>query len=117
MTSREILKLEFEAKEGSFLSLLRGQLRWDWPAFRRLTSVMYDVANEVRGSETLETWIAEGFWFCDTWIRDWTGQPNFSRPQQQEHLDAVELIHDLSYLLFTGDNPYEGDTLRTKAKG
>jgi hypothetical protein len=50
MSSREILRREFDAEEGSFLLQARVQLKWDWDAFRRLTSAMYDVAEEVKGN-------------------------------------------------------------------
>jgi hypothetical protein len=117
MAARDILKREFDAKDGSFLMLLRAELRWDWIAFRRLTGVMYDVADEVRGKPAIESWIAEGFWYCDTWIKEWTHHPDFPRPSQPEHLAALALIHDLSYFLFIGESPYSDATLQTKAKG
>jgi hypothetical protein len=66
MTPREILKSEFDAEEGSFMLQSRTGLKWDWDAFRRLTSAMYDVADEAKGQPSIETWIAQGFWFCDT---------------------------------------------------
>ena len=117
MSSRESLKREFEAEEGSFLLQARCYLEWDWEAFRRLTSAMYDVADEVKGQASLESWIANGFWFCDTWIRDWTGHPNFPRPPEDVYRDALEIVHDLAYLLFNGESPYMDDTLRHRAKG
>jgi len=78
---------------------------------------MYDVADEVKGQPSIETWIAEGFWHCDTLIPDWTSHPKFPRPSEEAYRDAIELIHNLAYFLFTGQNPYYGDTLRKKAKG
>jgi hypothetical protein len=117
MSPREILRREFDAEEGSFLLQARCRLIWDWDAFRRLTSAMYDVANEVRGKPEIETWIAEGFWYCDTFIRDWTSHPNFPRPPEDAYRDAIELVHHLAALLFFGESPYKDDTLRKKAKG
>jgi hypothetical protein len=64
----------------------------------------------------LETWIAQGFWFCDTWIADWTRHPNFPRPPEDAYRDAINLVHDLSYFMFFGYSPYKDDTLRKKAK-
>lgn len=115
--ARAILRREFNAEEGSFILQARVWLKWDWDAFRRLTSAMYDVADEVKGKPSVETWIAEGFWYCDTFISDWTSHPNFPRPPEKAHQDAIELVHDLAYLLFTGESPYKDDTLRKKAKG
>ena len=116
MSPREILRREFDAGEGSFLQQARCHYVWDWDAFRRLTSAMYDVANEVRGKPEIETWIARGFWFCDTWIRDHTSHPNFPRPPENAYRDALALLDDLASFLFTGLNPYTDDTLRKNAK-
>jgi hypothetical protein len=117
MSSREILRREFDAEEGSFLLQARVRRRWDWDAFRRLTSVMYDVADESKGQPSVETWIAQGFWYCDTFIRDWTSHPNFPRPREDAYKDAIELVHNLATFLFFGESPYKDDTLRRKAKG
>src|SRR5262245_14780803 len=117
MTPREILRREFDAEDGSFLIQIRAHLKWDWDAFRRLTSAMYDVADEVKGQPSIETWIAQGFWYCDTFIRDWTSHPNFPRPPEDAHQDALALLNQLAHFLFTGQNPYHDDTLRKKAKG
>ena len=117
MTARQILKREFDAEEGSFLLQARVSLNWDWEAFRRLTSAMYDVADEVKGQPSIETWIAEGFWYCDTFVRDWTSHPNFPRPPKDVYRDALLLVGELASFLFTGQSPYKDDTLRKKAKG
>ena len=117
MSPREILKREFDAEDGSFLIRARSELTWDGAAFRRLTSAMFDVASEDRGKPSIETWIASGFWFIDTWIGDWTGHPHFPRPPEAEHGEAIQLIHDLCFYLFIGESPYQGDLLRKKAKG
>jgi len=117
MSPREILKREFDAEEGSFLLQVRVRLKWDWDAFRRLTSAMYDVADEVKGQSSIETWIAQGFWFCDTWIKDWTSHPKFPRPPEEAYRDALALLNQLADFLFTGQRPYTDDSLRKKAKG
>jgi tetratricopeptide (TPR) repeat protein len=114
---RDILRREFYAEEGSFLIQVRSRLEWNWDAFRRLTSAMYDVAEEAKGRPSIETWIAEGFWYCDTFIRDWTSQPNFPRPSEEAYRDALELLSNLASFLFTGLNPYKDkNTLHKKAK-
>jgi hypothetical protein len=117
MTSRDILRSEFEAGEGSFLLQARSRYEWNWDAFRRLTSAMYDVADEIKGQPSIETWIAEGFWFCDTWIRDHTGHANFPRPPEEAYRNALTLLSDLASFLFVGRSPYKDDTLRKRAKG
>jgi hypothetical protein len=67
---------------------------------------MYDVADQAKGQPHIETWIAQGFWFCDTWIRAHTSHPNFPRPPGEAYQDALGLLHDLACFLFTGLNPY-----------
>ncbi|HBN74531.1 MAG TPA: hypothetical protein DD473_01670 [Planctomycetaceae bacterium] len=117
MPVTELLRRQFAAEEGSFLQLARCELTWDWNAFRILTTAMYDVAEDARRRDTIETWIAHGFWFCDTWIRDWTSHSDFPRPDKEAYDDAIELIHNLSYFLFTGESPYQDRTLEIKTKG
>jgi hypothetical protein len=122
MSPREILKREFlqceeENAKGAFLVQLHCRCEWDWNAFRRLTSAMYDVAEELKGQPSIERWIAEGFWYCDSEITAIASHSNFSRFPEAAYRDGVELIHNLASLLFSGQNPYRDDTLRKKAKG
>jgi hypothetical protein len=81
-------------------SLLRVHLHWDWDAFRRLTSAMYDVAVEVKGQPSIETWIAEGFWYCDTFISAWTSHPNFPRPPEDASAVPTGSFERLSFGFF-----------------
>jgi hypothetical protein len=115
--STAILKAEFEGADGSFLTVARSELRWDAAAFRQLTAAMFDVASKFRGAESIDHWIAHGFWFCDTWVREWTSHPNFPRPEKAYYETSLELLHDLAYLLFVGESPYQDDTLERRAKG
>lgn len=121
--AREILKREFlqceeEAAKGAFLLQLHCKCEWDWVAFRRLTSAMYDVAEEIKGQPSIEKWIAEGFWFCESEINAIASHSNYSRFPEDAYRDGVGLIHALAYFFFVGRNPYnDGDTLRKKAKG
>lgn len=117
MTSFDRLRREFDAEESTFLHTVRCKILWDPEAFRSLTAAMYDVAAEVHGNPTIEKWIAEGFWFCDTWIREWTSHPNFPRACDREYEASLELIHDLAWFLFMGESPYQDDTLLKLAKG
>ena len=117
MSPRETLRRHFEAEEGSFLLKVRCELSWDWVEFRAMTAAMYDVAAEVAGKETIETWIANGFWFCDVWVKDWTSHPNFPRPDQKSYDEALRLLHELAWFLFFVESPYLDDTLMRRAKG
>jgi hypothetical protein len=113
----DILRSEFEGADGSFLTTARCELRWDASAFRRLTTAMFDVAAERRGAESVEHWIAQGFWFCDTWVCEWTSHPDFPKPEKAYYEDSLRLLHDLAYFFFIGQSPYEDDTLERRAKG
>jgi len=102
MSEFKELQSEFDAEDGSFLIGLRGELNWDKDAFRNLTRLMYQAASEMQGQSDIPVEIAQGFWFCDTWIRHWTSHENFPRPEVQYYEDSLELIHDLAYFLFMG---------------
>jgi hypothetical protein len=115
MDARESLRRNFDGDPGSFLLRARCDLTWDRDAFHELTRSMFAIASETRESGTLERWVAEGFWFCDTWIASWTSHPSFTRPPQHE--EALELIHDLAYYYFVGESPYEDDRLERMADG
>jgi hypothetical protein len=122
MSPREILKREFlqceeEHAKGAFLLQLHCKCEWDWSAFRRLTSAMYDVAEELKGQPAIERWIAEGFWYGDSEITAIASHSNFSRFPEDAYRDGAELIHNLAARLFSGQNPYRDDTLRKNAKG
>ena len=116
-TAEKILKSEFDGEDGSFLLIARCELRWDKVAFRHMTNAMYDVAIKFKDKTKIDQWVANGFWFCDTWVREWTSHPDFPKPGKEYYEDSIELLHDLAYLLFVGDSPYEDDTLKMKAKG
>ena len=113
----DILKAEFEGADGSFLTLARCELRWDAVAFKRMTGAMFDVACKIRGAESIDHWVAHGFWFCDTWVRDWTSHPDFPKPEKAYYDSSLRLLHDLAYFLFLGQSPYQDNTLERNAKG
>jgi len=111
------LRHQFEAAEGTFLLIIRTELRWDWPTLRQMTSTMFHAIEELKGESRLDRWIAEGFWFCDTWVPAWTSHPDFPQQDSQDRAGALELIHDLAFALMTGQSPYQDDTLRVRAVG
>ena len=110
------LKNEFDGEEGSFILTLRCELQWDWSAFYRLTESMYFVATASAQKDQVNKQIANGFWFIDTWVKDYTMHENFPRPENEKYIEALELIHDLSYYFFFGESPYEDDTLLRLSK-
>jgi len=115
MMAEEQLKYELDAEDGRFLLSLRTELRWDKQAFRNLTSAMYHVALDYKGADSLPTWIAHGFWFCDTLVRDWTTHENFPRPEQEYYEKSLLLLSDLAHFLFVCESPYSDETLERLA--
>ncbi|HEX8612752.1 MAG TPA: hypothetical protein VF800_15805 [Telluria sp.] len=102
-----VLKEEFQAGDGSFLLELRCDLNWNRKAFVRLVSAMQEYIEKRPESETLERWIAEGFWHLDHFVKEWCSHASFSRPYEQQYYeDAYERLHDLAYWLFVGESPY-----------
>jgi hypothetical protein len=58
----------------------------------------------------MERWIAEGFWYYQGFVRDWTSHPNFPRPYGESYYEvAYKRLSDLAYWMFMGESPYEGD--------
>jgi len=115
-TTKEKLRHQFDAGENSFLLILRCELRWDWNAFYELTSLMYDVAFDSQAESCFEKWVAEGFWYCDTWIKEWSSHPNFPAPEVGQHEKAIALLHDLAWFYFMQDDPYRDNTLEVNSR-
>jgi len=101
-------------KRGHFFSSA-GAPQVDWDAFRRLTSAMYDVADEAKGSLRLRlgsrrvSGIAIHSLGLDQTPRF---TPNAGRLSRSNRTDS-----QFGLLLFIGESPYKDDTLRKKAKG
>ena len=115
-SAQELLRREFDAEEGTFLLKLRIELKWDKSLFARLTSLMFSVAEEMKGAEVIPVWVANGFWFCDTWVKEWSSHPTFPRPDEGYYKISCETLHDLAYMLFTGESPYADETLRNRCE-
>ncbi len=105
----EVLRQEFTASDGSFLIQLRPGLVWDKEAFSRLVTAMEACCKAYEGKESLERWLAQGFWYLPWFVKHWTGHPNFPRPQPEEYYtNAIDRLSDLAYWFFMGYSPYEG---------
>jgi hypothetical protein len=112
MTALQQLKAEFDGEADSFLIQLRVDLHWNRQAFARLVDTMQRYLETERDPEHLPRWVAEGFWFLDHFVRDWTSHPNFPRHFGEDYYEAaLERLHDLAYWLFVGESPYESRTL------
>jgi hypothetical protein len=59
------------------------------------------------GRESLERWVADGFWYVGWFVPQWSGHPNFPRPEVAYHQRACERLHDLAWWFFTGHHPLE----------
>jgi len=106
-----ILRNEFGADDGSFLIRLRVHLTWDRDAFTRVITAMQTYCEQSDHPDTLERWIAEGFWFIPRFVRDWTTHENFPREHAAEYYErAFERLDDLAYWYFMGESPYEDNT-------
>jgi len=108
MTPTQFLQEEFEAADGSFLLRLRIDLRWDVAAFDRVTSAMLDVVKARDPLDPIPRWLAEGYWYLDWYVREWTSHEAFPRPHSSSYYEeAYERLHDLAYWLFIGESPYQ----------
>ena len=106
----DALRAEFEADAGSFLLQLRINLVWDTEAFSRLDVAMIRCCRMHADHDTLERWLAWGFWYVPGFVRDWTTHPDFPRRHSQEYYDrAYKRLDDLAYWFFSGQSPYIGD--------
>ena len=117
-----VLAHEFSAGEGSFLLQLRTDMRWDKTAFSRLTEGMlaccraYDIGNPqptlfgpAYDTARLPRWLAEGFWYVGTFVRDWTSHSAWSarKAREQNYYDeAYYRLFMLGAWFFTGRCPY-----------
>jgi hypothetical protein len=105
-----ILRREFTGHDASFLLRLRCEFSWDKAAFSRLVAAMEDCAVAHQERDVIERWVAEGFWYLERFAPEWSSHPNFPRPHEEEYYKrAYERLHDLSYWLFVGESPYQGN--------
>jgi hypothetical protein len=122
------LQHEFNAHEGSFLLQLRTELVWDKVAFSRLTAAMlecckaYDISADPPSTHwpgspyyeaSIPRWLAEGFWYLSSFVRDHTSHPAWREKiaREPDYYDqAYERLADLAYWFFTGQSLYlDGD--------
>lgn len=100
---------EFNAEDGSFLIQIRGDLNWDDAAFVRMSNAMLQCCKASEGRESLERWIAEGFWYVSWFVKDWTTHPAWLNrdPERRPYFEeCYERLHDLASWFFTGECSY-----------
>lgn len=103
------LRQEFEATPGSFLLKLRCELSWDKAAFSRVTAAMHALVMQRNSEEPIPRWIAEGFWYFDSFVKEWSTHDNFPREHDRAYYESAYVrLYDLAYWLFIGESPYIG---------
>jgi hypothetical protein len=103
----ELLRHEFNAKDGSFLIQIRCDLRWDRQAFSRLEKAMRRVCAQQETQERLDRWLVEGYWYLADFVPDHTSHPSFPRPEPIQYYEAaLERLRDLQYWFVFGESPY-----------
>ena len=100
---RSSLKSQFDGDDGSFLIGLRCDNTWDRDAFDRLVHGMKACCISSADSDTLDRWIADGFWDAEHSARDWLSQSDSAT--EPYHHSAIELLHELAYWYFRGESP------------
>jgi hypothetical protein len=106
----QTLRHEFQAEEGSFLIQLRPNLVWDRSAFSTMTDAMLACAAHYEKSDSRPQWIAEGFWFLGTFVREWSSHPNFPKSFEASYYAAAyQRLDDLAYWFFRGESPYTAE--------
>ena len=108
----DVLRSEFDAADGSFLIQLR-ELHWDKVAFARLVAAMEECCIALNGVDTVDRWVAEGFWFLSWYVRSWSTHENFPREFSEDYYErAYGLLSDLAFFFFVGEHPYIDKRLR-----
>ena len=104
---RDVLRQQFVGVDGSFLFRLRGEFEWDRDAFSVLISAMRECCEALEGSEVLERWLAEGFWYLSTFVQGHTMHPHFKRVYSMDYYKrSFKQLFDLADWFFTGQYPY-----------
>jgi len=68
---------------------------------------MRECCDELEGSEVLERWLAEGFWYLSTFVRDHTMHPHFERVYPMHYYErSFKQLFDLADWFFTEQYPY-----------
>lgn len=77
----EVLRDEAAANDGTFTLEVRTGMRWDEAKFERLELAMRHACAAVEAEDALDRWLVEGFWCWCNWLPEWTGHPDFPRPE------------------------------------
>ncbi len=104
---RDILRTEFSADEGSFLLVLHVWNIWDDEAFTRVTTAMWECCEDQEHQETVEHWLANGFWDMYGEVTGYLANPAARRVNSPEYYaKAVSSVFDLACWYFSGERPF-----------
>lgn len=78
---RSVLQNEFAANSHGFLATLKQDQRWDRGAFEDLYAAMQQACQECGQEDQVERWLASVFFHVPTFVRAWTQQGQFQRPE------------------------------------
>ena len=108
----EVLKHEFDAEEGSFLYKLRIEFVWDKESFSRLTEAMRQCCQDTGRQQTLDRWMALGFWFTYSFVTGWVNHPNFPKQFPEEYYtQSFNILHSLTDRSFVGNENLESNII------
>ena len=103
---KQFLECEYEKSENSFLLKLRPNMIWDKDSFLELVTAMQICCENYKSKDTIEKWIANGFWYVPQFIRDWTSHPNFPKIYSSRYYEkAYNLLDDLASYFFLAAHP------------
>jgi hypothetical protein len=102
---RDVLQREFAAADGSFLAIAQEELRWDKDAFRELLEAMRDGCIRCADDERLDRWMAHGFFYVPAFVRAWSLQPGFERPDDAYWSRAIALLETLGHWYLWAEPP------------
>ena len=102
---RFILRREFAGDDEGFISRLQQDVIWDRESFREMVIAMREACLLYAADEELERWVAHGFFYVPAFVRGWTNQPEFPRPEANYWRGALAVLEELSHWYFWGDPP------------
>lgn len=95
-----ILKAEYEAQENTFVFQLRCGRGWDKAAYYRLFRAMLECCKAHDGRPQVERWIADLFWWLDSYPRHLVGNGKLN--EDDYYQNAVVNFNHLTHWLFSG---------------
>ena len=103
---KHILKDEFAGKEGSFLMTLRGEGKWSKTLFLRLFNAMVECCKANEGDDSIERWIADGFWYLSWYVKQEAEEFGFNT---KYYTNAITNLDHLAFWLFQNQGRSDGE--------